>query len=86
MRELPTTLVLYESTYRIEKLLMELVAEFPNQPTIVARELTKRHETYYRGRPNEVLDALRAGSTKGEFVVLIDNRPVKADSDKVVEP
>lgn len=81
LQNLPTTLVLYESTYRIEKLIGELEARFPLQPVVVARELTKKYENFYRGTPSIVLEAMKQGSLKGEFVVLIDNRPQRGASN-----
>lgn len=61
--------VIYESTHRIEKTL-EALMPF-KRPLVVCRELTKLHETIYRGSVAEVLDALKKTSTKGEFVVVI---------------
>lgn len=65
------TVVLYESTHRIEKALNEIMALDPHRPLAVCRELTKMFETIYRGTAAEVLAALEATSTKGEFVIVI---------------
>jgi len=65
------TLVLYESPYRIEKLLAELGEFFPEQTVVLARELTKKFEEFLRGRPAELLEIAKKRSLKGEFVVLV---------------
>jgi 16S rRNA (cytidine1402-2'-O)-methyltransferase len=65
------TLVLYESPYRIEKLLGELDEVFPGRPVVLARELTKKFEEYLRGTPAELLALAKQRSLKGEFVVLV---------------
>jgi len=65
------TLVLYESPYRVEKLLAELQEIFPGRPVVLARELTKRFEEFLRGTPAELLEAARKRALKGEFVVLV---------------
>jgi 16S rRNA (cytidine1402-2'-O)-methyltransferase len=65
------TLVLYESPYRIEKLLTELNEVFAGRQVVLARELTKRFEEYLRGTPAELLALLQQRSLKGEFVVLV---------------
>jgi 16S rRNA (cytidine1402-2'-O)-methyltransferase len=65
------TLVLYESPYRVEKLLGELSELFPGRQVVLARELTKKFEEYLRGTPAELLEALKTRSLKGEFVVLV---------------
>jgi 16S rRNA (cytidine1402-2'-O)-methyltransferase len=69
------TLVLYESPYRIEKLLTELSEIFPNASVVLSRELTKKFEEFLRGKPAELLALARKRSLKGEFVVLIRNSP-----------
>jgi 16S rRNA (cytidine1402-2'-O)-methyltransferase len=65
------TLVLYESPYRIEKLLAELKEVFPERDLVLARELTKRFEEYLRGKAAELLGSVQQRTLKGEFVVLI---------------
>ena len=65
------TLVLYESPYRIEKLLGELNEVFPARTIVLARELTKKFEEFLRGQPAELIAATARRSLKGEFVVLI---------------
>ncbi len=68
------TVVFYESVHRIEKTLHELaeaLAQQPERPVVVARELTKLHEEYRSATVAE-LPALAASITKkGEFVVVI---------------
>lgn len=66
------TLVLYESPYRIEKLLNELNEVFPDRAVVLARELTKKFEESLRGKPRELLEVLTKRSLKGEFVVLVE--------------
>ncbi len=70
-KEIAGTLVFYESPYRVEKLLGELVEVFPERPVTLARELTKKFEEFLRGRPAELLERARQRVWKGEFVVLV---------------
>jgi 16S rRNA (cytidine1402-2'-O)-methyltransferase len=72
LRPVPGTLVLYESPYRIERLLGELNEVFPERRVVLARELTKKFEEYLRGRPVELLEVLKRRSLKGEFVVMVE--------------
>lgn len=65
------TLILYESPYRIEKLLTELNEVLPERTVVLARELTKKFEEFLRGTPRELLEILKKRSLKGEFVVLV---------------
>jgi len=74
------TIVLYESTYRIEKLLSELKEYMPNRTVAVCRELTKKFEETWRGKPDEILNNLNTQVTKGEFVVVISPKNWKDKS------
>jgi len=65
------TIVLYESTYRIVKLIDELGVYMPQRYVVVCRELTKKFEELWRGSPSELRDLIYTKTTKGEFVVLI---------------
>lgn len=67
------TVVFYESPHRLRKTLEQL-GEFlgADARIVVAKELTKIYETYYRGTLKEVLAALPQ-NTKGEYVVMVHN-------------
>lgn len=60
--------VFYESKHRIGKTLAELPE---NRHLVVGRELTKLHETIYRGTAQEVLEQLATSSSKGEFTIVV---------------
>jgi len=70
--------IFYESTYRIIKTLNELknlqADSYNLQPSqvVVCRELTKKFETIYRGKIEEVISAIKKDVIKGEFVIVVD--------------
>jgi 16S rRNA (cytidine1402-2'-O)-methyltransferase len=70
-----TTIVFYESPYRIIKLLKEIIEIWgENIKVSVSRELTKMHEETIRGTALETLVYFTTqGAVKGEFIVLIYN-------------
>lgn len=72
VKDLTATLVIYESPYRIEKLLGELQELFAGRRVVLARELTKKFEEYLRGTPSELLQVCRQRSLRGEFVVVVE--------------
>lgn len=76
------TLALYESPYRIEKLLGELNEVFPDRTIVLARELTKKFEEFLRGKPAELLALVAKRSLKGEFVVLVSGRAEESELAK----
>jgi 16S rRNA (cytidine1402-2'-O)-methyltransferase len=65
------TIILYESTYRIKKLVDELDEYMPERYVVVCRELTKKFEETWRGFPNEIKDVIDEKISKGEFVIVI---------------
>jgi len=72
------TFILYESVHRIVDTLADIEAIFgAERPITLARELTKRYETIYRGSVAEVRVQLAAdpGGTKGEFTLIIAGAP-----------
>jgi len=65
--------VFYESSHRIMKLLEELVEYVPTRTIAIARELTKMHEEFLKGVPEELQTLLKTDpqKQKGEFVVIV---------------
>lgn len=63
--------IFFESTHRLVKALESLSSTLESRLIFVGRELTKMHETLYRGTANEVLEQIRATSDKGEAVIII---------------
>lgn len=66
---LESTLILFESPYRITKLLEEIKDSLGERDVVVAKELTKLHEEVYRFNLKDLAD--QKIDTRGEFVVLI---------------
>ena len=67
--------VLYESPYRIVKLLADIAEIDSNRELIVGRELTKLHEEIIKGQAAEVLKNFeKRPSIKGEFSVFVTGK------------
>jgi len=74
----PRTLVFYESPHRVMETLEDCAAAFgPARLAVVAREITKLHETTYRGTLGELVGraAGDADFVRGEIVLLIGGAP-----------
>jgi len=67
--KLDATIVIYESPFRLQKLLKEVISELGNRYVVLCGELTKMHEKCIRGYAEHLVD-LTTGH-KGEYVVLI---------------
>lgn len=70
----PRTLVFFEAPHRIVAALADMAAELgADRPAVVARELTKVHETIYRGTLGELAARAREESNlaRGEITVVV---------------
>ncbi|MFZ0816138.1 MAG: 16S rRNA (cytidine(1402)-2'-O)-methyltransferase [Candidatus Sulfotelmatobacter sp.] len=79
IRTSPRTQVFYEAPHRVVETLADVVEILGNaRHVVVAREVTKLHEEFLRGRPGEVLEVLKSrDGVKGEITLLIG----KAEDD-----
>ncbi|HXZ32187.1 MAG TPA: 16S rRNA (cytidine(1402)-2'-O)-methyltransferase [Terriglobales bacterium] len=73
IRDSPRTQVFYEAPHRIKDALEDIVEVLgADRHAVVAREVTKRHEEFLRGRVDEALQVLKTrGDVKGEITLLI---------------
>jgi 16S rRNA (cytidine1402-2'-O)-methyltransferase len=68
----PWDSVLYEAPHRLERLLEEVVSRDPDRELFAAKELSKKHQRYYRAPARELLENLRREQAfRGEWVVII---------------
>jgi len=76
------TAVLYEAPGRVQKLLEDLQEICgPERAVVVARELTKIHETFLRGTIAEVREYYDEQQARGEVVVLVAGAAPAAPED-----
>ena len=75
LRELETTIVLYESPHRIVAALAAIREVFGDLPLVLARELTKQFEEIVVATPTAHLERLAAGPIRGEFTLVIPAKP-----------
>ena len=68
------TSIVFESKKRIIPFLEKLSELSPDRNIFIAREMTKLHETFYKGKANHVLEELilNKEQIKGEFVLIIE--------------
>lgn len=71
LKEIDTTLILYEAPHRLVEVLGGLLDGLGDRKIAVARELTKLHEEFFRGRISEALVWLENKTPRGEFVLII---------------
>jgi len=71
LREIGSTIVIYESPHRIVATLTAIGEVFGEVQMVVARELTKQYEEIVTAIPAEHLARLAAAPPRGEFTVVI---------------
>lgn len=78
IKEEDKTVILYESPHRLLKTLEQMRTILGGERTIVvARELTKIHETFHRGTLAELHAYFKKQSPKGEIVILVSPKNFK---------
>ncbi|MGO9402295.1 MAG: 16S rRNA (cytidine(1402)-2'-O)-methyltransferase [Terriglobales bacterium] len=84
IKDSPRTQVFYEAPHRLLETLADVVEVLGSERhVVVAREVTKIHEEFLRGRVGEILQQLKArGDVKGEITLLIakpESQELKAE-------
>ena len=85
IKKVGITTILYESPNRILKTLQTIEKVMPDADVVVAKELTKLHEEFIRGKPKDVKEFFEKNKDKlkGEFVIIVkpnDNEEVSEES------
>jgi 16S rRNA (cytidine1402-2'-O)-methyltransferase len=80
------TVILYESPYRIVRLLNDMHTVFGNIPVVAGRELTKKFEEFLRMPVLDMVHHFETHPPKGEFVVIFNlkydaRKPEKETTD-----
>ena len=83
LKDEPATLIFYEAPHRIVEALQAVEQVLGDRTVVVARELTKLHEEFLRGKVTEVRAALAARDTvKGEITLLIGKPAGRVETDE----
>jgi len=79
------TLVLYESPHRIMDTLQDIGQVFGARPVVLARELTKRFETFIDGSAADIYTILEGDPVqrKGEMVLIIHGAEDRTDEERL---
>ena len=74
LRKRKETIVVLDTPYRLKSLMEDIVKLLgANIPCVLAFELTKEKEKFYRGNAGNVLNAVEKENLKREFVLIIKN-------------
>ncbi len=70
-KNIPGTIVFYEAPHRIKVVLQDILTAWGNRAVVLAREITKMHEEFFRGDIISALEHLAAKEPRGEFVIIL---------------
>lgn len=86
LRDLPFTIVFYESPKRVHDLLTAMCRILgEDRDAVVARELTKKFEEISRGTLSDLAAAFDGRAVKGEIVVLVGRAGARVVEDMDIE-
>ena len=71
LKKLDNTIILFESPFRLEKTLNQLLEHLGDRAVVVGRELTKLYEEVIRGNLSDVIMHFSKSKVKGEIVIMI---------------
>jgi 16S rRNA (cytidine1402-2'-O)-methyltransferase len=81
LKDVPATLILFETAPRLAKALADMAEILGPREAVIARELTKLHETVLRGTLDALAEELAAQTVKGEVVVVV--APPRAEENEI---
>ncbi len=86
VKDVPGTLVFYESPHRIGDMLSDASRVLgPDRKAVICRELTKKFEEVRRGTLGTLAEEISGTKLKGEIVVLVDRAALRETSDEDLE-
>lgn len=74
-----STIILYEAPHKIKNTLNDLKNYVADRNIVVARELTKIHEEFVRGKINDIIEKI--DNPKGEYIIIIDSNEEKDEGE-----
>ena len=79
----PETQIFYESPYRVQETLENMLAVYGDRQIVLTRELTKLYEEYQRGNISEILTYIAENPLKGECLLLVSGYDHQAKEQQV---
>jgi 16S rRNA (cytidine1402-2'-O)-methyltransferase len=81
------TIILYEAPHRVEECVADVLEILGDRPACLAREVTKVHEEFVRGKLSEIRSAIEERPPRGEITLILGpsdaaERHAQADSSQ----
>lgn len=75
------TIIIYEAPHKLQKTLRDILENIGDINCVIAKELTKIHEEFFRGKISELIDVFN--EPKGEYIILLDLNNIQEEQDNV---
>lgn len=77
------TIIIYEAPHKINKTLNDILENIGDINCVIAKELTKIHEEFFRGKISEIINILN--EPKGEYIILLDLNKEDEEENSEIE-
>lgn len=77
------TIIIYEAPHKINKTLNDIIENIGDINCVIAKELTKIHEEFFRGKISEIINFF--DEPKGEYIILLDLNKEDEEENKEIE-
>lgn len=75
------TVILYEAPHKLKKTLEDIRQNIGDIKCVIAKELTKIYENFYRGNISSIIENI--GEPKGEYIILLDLKQNNLKQDEI---
>lgn len=74
------TAIIYEAPHKLITTLEDILKNLGDRKIVLAKELTKIHETFLRGKVSEILEKLKKNMPKGEYIILVQGEKLQEEN------
>ena len=75
------TIIIYEAPHKLQKTLIDILVNIGDINCVIAKELTKIHEKFVRGKVSELIEIFK--EPKGEFIILLDLNDIQEEENDI---
>jgi 16S rRNA (cytidine1402-2'-O)-methyltransferase len=84
LSRVPASLIVYEAPHRVADALADMADVLGDRPAVIARELTKLHESHVRGTLRTLAEAGAKEALKGEIAIVVGPPEPQAVGDDAI--
>ena len=82
LKNIKQTLIFYEAPHKLINTLEQINEILGDRNIVLAREITKMHEEFIRGKISEIKEKIN--DPKGEFVIIVEGNDIDLNDEKII--